>query len=594
MQKVSTRCVFSIFAALLCLRISEACPAIATWDHPNVVVFLSDDQGYGDFGFTGNRDVATPNIDGLARDGAFVQNFFVCPVCSPTRAEFLTGRYHARGGVFSTSAGGERLDLDETTIAEVFQNAGYSTAAFGKWHNGMQPPYHPNARGFDEYYGFCSGHWGHYFDPILEHNGALVRGSGYVVDDFTNRAIKFIEDRRNGPFFVYLPYNTPHSPMQVPDKYWERFADKEISQPASSSSKQQQDVDHTRAALAMCENIDDNVGRVLKRLDELGLAENTIVCYLCDNGPNGARYNAGLKGRKGSTDEGGVRSPLFVRWPPKVAGGSQVERISGAIDLLPTLSELCGIKPELNQPLDGESIASDLLGAKISRPDRMIFSHWNGRVSVRTDQYRLDHQGVLFDMIADPGQLQPVTDQPGTSHKLMSAVAEWKKEVLVELDRDPAPFPIGHPEFRFTQLPARDATSTGKIPRSNRYPNDSFFTNWVDPDDTISWPVEVLAAGKYRVQLYYTLRESDLGPTLELQMGDSRISRKIDIAHDPPLIGAAADRFERAESYVKDFRPIDLGVIELNRGPGQLVLRTTEMPGERSIDFRLLMFNRID
>ncbi len=147
---------------------------------PNVVVFLSDDQGSGDFSIAGNRDLQTPHIDSLAQQGALIEQFFVCPVCSPTRAEFLTGRYHPRGGVFSTSTGGERLDLDETTIAQLFQQAGYATGAFGKWHNGMQPPYHPNARGFDTFYGFCSGHWGHYFSPMLERNNEIVTGQGLI------------------------------------------------------------------------------------------------------------------------------------------------------------------------------------------------------------------------------------------------------------------------------------------------------------------------------------------------------------------------------------------------------------------------------
>ncbi len=168
---------------------------------PNVIVILSDDQGWGDLSFNGNTNLATPNIDQLAAGGASFANFFVSPVCSPTRAELLTGRYHPRGGVYSTSAGGERLDLDETTIAEVFKSAGYATAAFGKWHNGMQAPYHPNARGFDEYYGFCSGHWGNYFDPMLEHNGRLVKGKGFIIDDLTDHALEFIEDHKDHPFF---------------------------------------------------------------------------------------------------------------------------------------------------------------------------------------------------------------------------------------------------------------------------------------------------------------------------------------------------------------------------------------------------------
>jgi arylsulfatase A-like enzyme len=272
---------------------------------PNVLVVLTDDQGWGDLSIHGNGNLSTPNIDNLANGGARFDQFYVCPVCSPTRAEFLTGRYHPRGGVYSTSAGGERLDLDEHTIAETFRAAGYVTGAFGKWHNGMQYPYHPNGRGFDEYYGFCSGHWAHYFNPMLEHNGRIVKGEGFVIDDFTGKAMRFIESsaKAGKPFFAYLPYNTPHSPMQVPGEYWQRFADKDLGQ--RSRQKDKENITHTRAALAMCENIDWNVGRLLRKLDTLGIAQDTIVVFFHDNGPNGWRWNGGLRGKKGSTDEGG-------------------------------------------------------------------------------------------------------------------------------------------------------------------------------------------------------------------------------------------------------------------------------------------------
>src|SRR5215470_11408516 len=191
---------------------------------PNVVAFLSDDQGWGDLSVHGNKNLSTPNIDSLARDGALFDRFFVCPVCSPTRAEFLTGRYHPRGGVYNVSTGGERLNLGERTIAEVFKAAGYTTAAFGKWHNGTQWPYHPNARGFDEYYGFTSGHWGQYFDPELDHNGKMVRGKGYITDDLTNHAMDFTAQHKHRPFFCYVPLNTHHSPMQVPERFFEKFS----------------------------------------------------------------------------------------------------------------------------------------------------------------------------------------------------------------------------------------------------------------------------------------------------------------------------------------------------------------------------------
>ena len=236
-------------------------------DSPNVIIILTDDQGWGDLSLHGNTNLSTPNIDRLARRGARFDRFYVCPVCSPTRAELLTGRYYPRGGVFLTSAGGERLDLDEYTVAEAFQSSGYHTAAIGKWHNGMQYPYHPNARGFEEYYGFCSGHWGNYFSPVLEQNGKITRGNGYITDDFTDHALTFIEEYKDEPFFLYMAYNTPHSPMQVPDRWWNNIADRELEY--FNRDPGREDVEFTRAALAMCENIDWNVGRIIEKLETL-------------------------------------------------------------------------------------------------------------------------------------------------------------------------------------------------------------------------------------------------------------------------------------------------------------------------------------
>jgi arylsulfatase A-like enzyme len=550
---------------------------------PNVVVILSDDQGWGDVAVHGNKDLETPNLDVLWREGARFEHFYVSPVCSPTRAEFLTGRYHPRGGVYSTSAGGERLDLDEHTIAETFQAAAYATAAFGKWHNGSQYPYHPLARGFDEYYGFPSGHWGHYFSPKLEHNGELVRGEGYIVDDLTDHALEFIESHRDQPFFAYLPYNTPHSPMQVPDRFYERFADAEIRMTGQDPDRE--DVSKTRAALAMCENIDWNVGRILAKLEDLDLAENTIVIYFSDNGPNGWRWNGGLRGTKGSTDEGGVRVPFFIRWPGRIPAGMQVTDIAGAIDLLPTLADVAGIPVDGDKALDGVSLKPLLLGSTEPWPDRMIFSHWNDRVSVRTPRYRLDHQGRLYDITIDPGQEMNISDaNPEIVHSLSAAVDAWKDDVLSELDAEDRPFPVGYSEFPVTHLPARDGIAHGGIERSNRFPNDSYFTNWTSTDGRITWHVEVETSGKYEAVVYYTCPEEDVGSTVELSFGPSQVRSVLDQAHDPPLVGAEQDRVPRGESYVKDFKPMRLGVMDLEAGRGTLTLRATDMPGGQVMD----------
>ena len=585
-----------LFSVLLATTFGLAVPLppvsnAGTAQKPNIIVILTDDQGWGDLSLHGNTNLKTPHIDSLARDGAQFERFFVCPVCSPTRAEFLTGRYHVRGGVYSTSAGGERLNLDEATIAEAFKSQGYATGAFGKWHNGMQYPYHPNGRGFDEFYGFCSGHWGDYFSPPLEHNGKQVQGEGFVIDDFTNQAMEFVSTHKEKPFFAYLAYNTPHSPMQVPDAYWERFADKQLEMRHRDPARE--NIPHTRAALAMCENIDWNVGRLLRHLEKLELESDTIVVYFCDNGPNGSRWNGDMKGRKGSTDEGGVRSPLFVRWPGTIPSGKKINEIGAAIDLLPTLTDLAGFPAPRPQPLDGISLKPLLVSESETWPDRLIFSHWRDRTSVRSQSFRLGHGGQLFELSKDPGQRRDVqADYPQVHHRLSAAVARWKQHVLPGEAPEFRPFPIGHADATTTQIPARDGQAHGKIKRSNRFPNCSFFTDWRSTEDYISWDADVLESGNYIVEMHYACAKEDLGASIQLTWKGQSVQHTITEAHNPPLRGAENDRVERVESYVKTFKPVTLGEIWLEKGQGELQLKAIEIPGEQAIDFRLLMFKR--
>lgn len=586
------------FLSLFALSALLTCGAFAAQprtqsDRPNVVVFLSDDQGYGDFSILGNTNLHTPNLDQLAADGALLTHFYVSPVCSPTRAEFLTGRYHSRMGVTETSEGRERFALGETTIAEVFKRAGYATAAFGKWHNGMQYPYHPNGRGFDEFYGFCSGHWGDYFSPPLERNGQLVRGNGFLPDDLTNQAIAFIEQSKARPFFLYIPYNTPHSPMQVPDEYWNRFKDKPLLKRGTEPEREH--LDHTRAALAMCENLDWNVGRVLAKLRESGLEQNTIVLYFNDNGPNGNRWRDGLRGQKGSTDEGGVRSPLFIKWPGVIPAGRRITDIAGALDLLPTLADLAGIKAATRHPLDGVSQKATLVAGKPGPADRVIFSHWKGRISARSQQYRYTHTHELHDLTVDPGQKTDLAKaRPEVAARFKQQVEQWKADVFSGgVDRK-LNFPVGHPAAKYTQLPARDGTGHGGIQRSNRFPNSSYFTNWKSPVGKITWPIEVIADGTFRVEIYYSCPPGSEGSELELSFGTSTLRTRIQEPHHPPLIGMKNDRVKRTESYEKDFKPLQAGVINLKKGEGELTLQATSMPGAEVMDFRLLMLTRIE
>ena len=557
---------------------------------PNVVVILSDDQGWGDLSINGNTNLSTPNIDGLARAGVSFDRFFVCAVCAPTRAEFLTGRYHSRCGVRGVSTGQERMNTDEKTLADTFKAAGYATGAFGKWHNGSQWPYHPNARGFDEYYGFTSGHWGEYFDPPLDHNGKPERGKGFIADDLTNHAIAFIEKNKNQPFLCYLPLNTPHSPFAVPQKDWQRFKDKPL--PLRAREPAAEKTDETRCVLAMCENIDQNVGRVLQRLDSLGLADNTIVVYFSDNGPNTARWNGGMKGRKGSVDEGGLRSPLFIRWPLKLPPGHVVKEIAGAIDLLPTLATLAAIQRVGDKPLDGRDLTPLLMGNNRQWPERMLFGHQNGNVSARSQRYRLDARGALFDMESDPGQTRDIaTERPEITAQLLTAVNAWRMDVLGKpagkTPADDRPYPVGYTEFPRTPLPARDGVARGGIKRSASAPNCSYFVNWTGLEDAMTWDIEVANSGNYAVEILYTCPEADAGSTVQLSFGDSTLEGKVTPGWDPPLY-TNQDTIPRppAESKMKEFRPLNLGTMRLEKGRGLLTLKALEIPGKTVMDVR--------
>ena len=561
-------------------------------DRPNIIILLSDDQGWGDLSINGNRNLQTPNIDNIGKKGAQFTNFYVQPVCSPTRAELLTGRYHPRSGVVGTSKGGERFNIDETTLADEFKKAGYATAAFGKWHSGMQYPYHPNGRGFDTFYGFCSGHWGDYFDAPLERNGEIVKGKGFTADDFTTEALSFMDKHKKDPFLLYVPFNTPHSPMQVPEAYWKKFNNKPLILRAEQPEKE--NLDFTRAALAMCENIDWNVGRIMQKVREMGIEDNTVILYFCDNGPNAIRWNGKMKGIKASTDEGGVRSPLLIQFPKKIKAGTKIKTIAGAIDLLPTLLDLAKIKSQISKPLDGISLKPQLLSENTKLIDRQIFAYWAGKVSLRTQQYRLDSEGKLFDMVKDPSQKTDISQQNiEITTNLKQAVIDWKKAVLPVDLADKRPFTVGHKDYKITQLPARDAQTIGCIVRSSQHPNCSFFTNWKTLDDAILWEVEVLETGNFEVEMYYTCRTQDVGAVIQLSYNQQQIETAITEAYDPPLKGMENDRIPRIESYVKEFKIVKMGQIILNKGQGKLTLKATQIKGEQAVDFRTLVLRRL-
>lgn len=575
-----------VVAASVVVLNGVAVEADETSPQPNVVIFLADDQGWGDLSCHGNTNLATPNIDSLAREGTKLENFYVCAVCAPTRAEFLTGRYHFRTGVSGVSEGAGRLNPDETTLADLFQAAGYATGIFGKWHNGTQSPYHPLDRGFDEFYGFTSGHWGHYFSPPLDHNRSRVKGNGYLPNDLTDHALKFIDEHHNKPFLCYVPFNTPHSPFYIDDDFYEKFDG--LNPAMRNRDPEKEDLPATRAALAMCENIDWNVGRILSKIATLDLRDNTIVIYFSDNGPNSFRWNGGMKGKKGTVDEGGLRSPFLIRWPEKISAGHTVTEVTGAIDLLPTLADLGQVSAKKAKPIDGRSFAELLLRNPTSPdavwPDRELFSVWRKRVTVRTAQFRLDERGALFDIRKDRGQRDNVAkDYPEVARKLRAAVATHRAEAAehfaANADR---PFTVGYAES--TTLPARDGVSHGTIQRSAKAPNNSFFTNWTRDDDSITWDIEVGMAGKYQVTVYYTCARSNVGATVRLASSKSSTETTVTEVFDPPIWDKSKERVAESHYFVKDFRPLELGVLTLKEGRDTLTLTSPKIIGGRSID----------
>jgi arylsulfatase A-like enzyme len=574
--------------------LSSAAPVAES--HPNVLVILADDQGWGDLSLNGNRNLATPNIDSIAHRGAAIESFYVCQVCAPTRAEFLTGRYYPRTGVSGVSTGQERLNADEVTLADLFRSSGYATGIFGKWHNGTQSPYHPNDRGFDEFYGFTSGHWGHYFSPPMDHNGTIVRGDGFLADDVTNHAIDFMRSNQHHPFFCYVPLNTPHSPMMVPDEFYEKFERAPIEM--RHRDPEREDLSMTRAALAMVENIDWNVGRMLEVLVELDLDDDTIVIFFSDNGPNSYRWNGGMKGRKGSIDEGGVRSPCFVRWPGKIAEGTWVKQISGAVDLLPTLVDLTGMKPVLERPIDGVSIAPWLIGQKVDPDERTLFSVRKNQVSVRRGSFRLDDGGHLFNLQKDPGQRTDVASlHPQLTTELTVLAAKHRETMAREFEKySDRPFTVGYRDL--TILPARDGVPYGSISRSSKAPNNSFFEDWMDISGGVTWEIEVNRGGTFEAVLFYTCRPQDVGVTLSLESllpkhgNDALLAAKVTEVFDPPLYDKSKERVEKSHYYVKDFKPLHMGQMYLPAGRATIKLGAKEIVGQEAVDVHSLQLIR--
>jgi hypothetical protein len=447
----------------------------------------------------------------------------------------------------------------------------------------MQYPYHPNGRGFDEFFGFCCGHWSHYFDSTVEHNGIETRAEGYLPDALTERAIAFMEAHREKPFLCYVPLNTPHSPFQVPDRWFEKF--KEAPLPLRATEPEKENLEATKSALAMCENIDWNVGRLRDALERLSLTEETIVVYFSDNGPNTWRWNGGMAGKKGSCREGGVRSPCSITWPGRIPAGRVSTRVAGAIDLLPTLASLAGIPCETARPVDGLSLLPLLTGAPDSPwPERSLFAletRGNGQsfgaASIRTERFRAYEDGRIFEPATDPGEHEDLKERHPRESRELKARLLSMKDALPRSVVD-AVLPVGYEAHPLTDLPAQDGTPTGAITWSSIHPNCSWFTHWEAPGDEMHWDISVKTAGSYRAWIMYACQPENAGCVIELAFHDSKIRKTVDEAFVSTL-KTGFDRVPREESYDKEFRALELGIFRLPAERGALTLRGIEMKG---------------
>ena len=569
------RQVFFIYITFLGLLV-PACnqkkdESIKNVDRPNVILILTDDQGWGDLGIHGNKQLSTPVIDQMAAEGAQFERFYVSPLCAPTRASLLTGRYHLRTGTSWVSKGLENMNSNEVTIAEVFQDQGYKTACFGKWHNGAHYPQHPNQQGFDEFIGFCAGHWNNYFSTTLEHNGAPYPTDGYISDVLADEAIRFIESNKDSEFFCYLPFNAPHGPFQVPDRYFDKYKSLGFN-------------DKDATVYGMCENIDDNIGRIISKVNELRLTENTIIIFMTDNGPNGQRYNGGMRGVKGSIHEGGVRVPCIITWKGQIVART-IPTMAGHIDILPTLVSLCDLDPPETLPLDGLDISDLLLEPNAELPDRLYFTK-KSRESIipdgaaRSDRYRFvieNGDTMLFDMVKDPGQKQNIATQ---EREMVSAMAlaynNWYEDV-VENFRPVTEIKIGFEQESSAYLPAHEARFSGDIHfmEGHGWAHD-WLVNWKNDQDSIFWEVAVDQDSEFQLELLYSCPEQSTGSQLTASVKDVTLAAVLEKAHDPEYI-PSPDRIKRIEVYEKEWASLSLGNMKFPKGPQRLVLNATKI-----------------
>ncbi len=494
-------------------------------DRPNVILVISDDQGIGDLGLHGNDKIKTPNLDKFGREGIRLTRFYVSPVCAPTRAALMTGRYQYRTGVIHTSRGGAKMHGEETTVAELLGKGGYRTGLFGKWHLGDNYPMRPQDQGFQEVLMHKSGgitqppdQPNSYFDPFLWHNGKRIQAKGYCTDVFFNAAMEFATANQRKPFFAYIPLNAPHTPLEVSEDYVKPYRALGLD-------------DTTAKVYGMVQNLDENFGRLLIHLEKLKIRENTLVIFMTDNGPQQARYTMNLRGRKSMTYEGGIRVPFFVQWPAKWKGARTVDRIAADMDVLPTLLSVCGIKTPADLKMDGMNLEALLSGTKaVELVDRNLFfqvhrgltPHAYQNMAVINQRWKLvgspgsfnKEEDVvtakgpvleLYDLSADPAEERNLaSSHPEQLQKLREAYERWFAEVKGTRGFKPGDIHIGNAAENPVHLCYyQDGSWAGK--------------------EAKGWQVVVEQAGKYRVR---SVREAIPAGTLMVVVWQGKTVRQ--------------------------------------------------------------------
>jgi len=406
---------------------------------PNVIVILIDDAGYADFGFMGCKDLETPNIDKLAQSGVILTDAHVsATVCAPSRAGLITGKYQQRFGFEANDTGDKKsgdigLSDDVVTIANVFKNNGYKTMALGKWHLGKDISDHPNQRGFDEFYGFLTGSRSYfqYKNPnkikMLQHNGKRVKFDGYLTDVLGDQSVKYIEENKDKPFFMYLAYNAVHTPMEAKKDDLEKYKN------------------HPRQYLAaMTWSLDQNVGKLQNKLKELGIADNTIIYFLSDNGGAANNTSSGgpLKGWKGNKFEGGHRVPFVVSWPAQIKAGQTFGGLSSSLDIFTTSMAAANITKDTNLISDGVNLLPYLKGEKTGDPHQQLFWRKLEEAGARVGDYKMvrlqDYGATLYNVANDLGEMNDLQN----SHKkefnqLDKALKNWESQMMKPLWGEP-------------------------------------------------------------------------------------------------------------------------------------------------------------